>query len=537
MSARLFGPAGIVAGAAAMMLGATPAAAQRTRIQPYIEASQVLTADLSNGGDVLTYSTIGAGIDASVQTRRVQVQLDYRYERRIPWDRKLTRDDVHSGLATVRAKVAPSLTIEAGAIASQVRSDIRGPAPNAAQARGRNLNQLFSGYVGPNVATQVGPAFLNAAYRFGYTKADASLDNGLAPALPRLDQYDDSRVHVATVSTGVKAGTVLPVGVTLSGSVTREDAGQLDQRFTGKYGRGDVLLPVARSVALTAGIGYERITVSQRDPLRTAGGVPVIDGRGRFVTDPASPRRIAYDFDGMYWDGGVIWQPSRRTRLEARVGRRYGSVSYTGNFSHQIGTASGVQINVFDSVTTFGQQLGGALVALPDSFVTSRDAFGNQYSGCIYGTSGAAAGGCLNGLFASSVTSAYRTRGVTGVAVMAHGATRFGIGAGYARRTFLAPDGTPGLTINGAADETLFAQLFASTPAGPEASVTATVYGNYYDSDLAGAQGILGWGANAAYVRRIGRIDATASVGVYGYENENQSSAAIQALLGLRYGF
>ena len=65
----------IVTGAAfAAAMAVTPASAQRARITPYIDASQVVAADL-NGGDVLTYSTIGAGIDASVQSRRVEVQV------------------------------------------------------------------------------------------------------------------------------------------------------------------------------------------------------------------------------------------------------------------------------------------------------------------------------------------------------------------------------------------------------------------------------------------------------------------------------
>ncbi|WP_204315025.1 hypothetical protein, partial [Klebsiella pneumoniae] len=79
---------------------------------------------------------------------------------------------------------------------------------------------------------------------------------GVAPGQPRLDYYDDSKVHVATASVGVKSGTVLPVGITASGSYTREDAGQLDQRFEGKYGRGDLVLPVAHGFALAAGVGY-----------------------------------------------------------------------------------------------------------------------------------------------------------------------------------------------------------------------------------------------------------------------------------------
>jgi hypothetical protein len=38
---------------------------QRTiDVSPYLEVGQVLTADLKNGGDVLTYTTVAAGIDA-----------------------------------------------------------------------------------------------------------------------------------------------------------------------------------------------------------------------------------------------------------------------------------------------------------------------------------------------------------------------------------------------------------------------------------------------------------------------------------------
>ena len=43
---------------------ATPAQA-RTDVSPYLEVGQIATADLKNGGDVLTYSTVAAGVDAS----------------------------------------------------------------------------------------------------------------------------------------------------------------------------------------------------------------------------------------------------------------------------------------------------------------------------------------------------------------------------------------------------------------------------------------------------------------------------------------
>ncbi|MDV3457056.1 hypothetical protein RZN05_08690 [Sphingomonas sp. HF-S4] len=529
----------VLATTVALVCAAAPAHAQRTRVTPYIEASQVLVSDLTDGGDLLTYSTLGAGIDATVNTRRVEVQVSYQYQHRFAYDKDLADDSMHSGLAQARARITPELTLEAGAIATRGRSDIRGDALGTAQGNVRNSSQVFSAYAGPSIATRVGPMFANAAYRFGYTKVEApNAGTGVPAGAPPLDRYDDSTVHVATASVGAKAGTVLPVGVTASGSFTREDAGQLDQRFEGKFARGDVVVPVSRGVAIVGGVGYEKIEVSQRDAL-VSGGRPVIDGNGRFVTDPNSPRRLAYDFDGVFWDAGVIWRPSSRTFLEARAGRRYGSMSYTGSATYQIGPGSGIQIGVYDSVETFGQQLNGSLTRMPASFATTTDPFGNQFSGCIYGTTGAAAGGCLNQVFASTVTSAYRSRGVTGVAVLNRGGTRIGMGGGYARRTFLTPQTVGGVSIDGTSDESVFGQLFASSDVGRNGQVSTSVFASWYNSDLTGAQGILGYGANTAYTHSFGPLGATASLGLFGFDREgdNNASAQAQALVGLRYGF
>ncbi|MEI9928155.1 MAG: hypothetical protein WDN44_11225 [Sphingomonas sp.] len=522
---------------------ALPAQAQearRSRITPYIEVGQVLTGDLQSG-DTLTYSTASVGVDASVHTRRVEVQLDYRYERRFSYQKKVGDDDVHSGIATIRARVAPSLTIEAGGIATRARSDVRGDAPGNLAGNVRNVGQVYSAYIGPSVSTHVGPVFVNSAYRFGYTKVESPTGGTGVPAgQAPLDVYDSSKVHVATVSTGVKSGTVLPVGITLSGSYTREDAGQLAQRFEGKYARGDVVLPVGRGLAVEGGAGYEKIEISQKDPKLDGTGTPIVDGAGREVTDPASPRRLSYAFDGLFWDAGVVWHPSRRTFLEARAGKRYGSMSYTGSLSYEIGPGSGIQIGVYDSVTSFGQQLGGSLSSLPSAFVTSNDPFGNQYNGCVYGTSGSAAGSCMNGIFASVATANYRARGVTGVVVLGRGPTRIGFGGGYARRDFIAPTtGTgTGLNVNGTSDQSFYAQLFGSEQLGRNSSLSGTAFASYYTTDLPGSDPVLGWGANGAYTHRFGHLDATAALGIYGFESQaNDKETAAQALVGLRYGF
>jgi hypothetical protein len=94
-------------GSAAVLaaLTATPVTAQATRrvtINPYVEASQTLAADL-NGGDVLTYSSLAAGVDAAIQTQQISGQLSYRYEHRFGWGDALGDDDIHSGLARAHA--------------------------------------------------------------------------------------------------------------------------------------------------------------------------------------------------------------------------------------------------------------------------------------------------------------------------------------------------------------------------------------------------------------------------------------------------
>ncbi|MDP8914370.1 MAG: hypothetical protein M3N39_12460, partial [Pseudomonadota bacterium] len=103
---RAFGLAGLAAG---ISLGsAAEAAPARTEIVPYIEVQQVLNADL-NDGDVLTYTSVSAGVDGRVTTRRVQAQISYRYERRIAWEDDIADDDVHTGIAQVHAQLVPNM--------------------------------------------------------------------------------------------------------------------------------------------------------------------------------------------------------------------------------------------------------------------------------------------------------------------------------------------------------------------------------------------------------------------------------------------
>src|SRR5205085_7042072 len=44
---------------------------RRRDVGAYLEVTQVLSADLGHGGDTLTYTSVAAGVDGIVQTRRV----------------------------------------------------------------------------------------------------------------------------------------------------------------------------------------------------------------------------------------------------------------------------------------------------------------------------------------------------------------------------------------------------------------------------------------------------------------------------------
>ena len=510
-------------------------------VQPYIEVAQILDADLTND-DVVTYSQVAVGIDAGVTGRRAEAQISYRYERRIQWDDRIADDDVHTGLARGSVTVAPGFSLEGGAMATRTRVDIRGSAPGNLTGNVDNITQVYSVYAGPSVSTAAGPVQLNGSVFGGYTKAEAPNATGVGPGQERLDYFDDSKSVVAQASAGVAAGTVLPVGVTVSGAYEREEAGQLDQRYEGYYGRGDVVLPVSRTVALRGGVGYEKIETSQKDALLDANGDVVVDGSGRYVTDPNSPQRITYNTDGLIYDAGVIWRPNPRLELAANAGYRYGGETYFGTLSWQASRDTGVQVAVYDGIETFGRQLRDGLRDTPTSFQGNASPFGQQFNGCIFGgqpgQSGQGAGGCLNDVFQSISTASYRARGIDGVISTTRGRTSYGFGAGYANRRLNAPQLADGTVAYGVTDESYYAQLFWSRALSRVSQIDLNLFGNYYESGLPGADGVFNLGGTGTYSHQFGRLGTTASVGVYTFDQERfDAQWSAQALVGARYTF
>ncbi len=521
-----------------VMLAAQPVHARdrNVEISPYLEVQQVLVADLKDGTDVLTYTTVAAGIETSLQTRQAEAQVNLRYERRFFYSDGLNDDDIVTGIARGAVQVVPNvLSIEAGGLATRSRIDIRGESPSNLVGNTDNVTQVYSVYAGPSLSTNVGALDVNANYRVGYTKVESEDVGALPPGQQPIDIFDDSVSHSASASVGMQPGE-LPIGWSVSGGWEREDAGQLDQRFEGKYARADVTVPVSSTLAVVGGIGYEDIEISERDALRDAAGDPIIDDDGRLVTDEASPRLLSYDQDGLIWDAGVMWRPSRRTSLEARVGQRYGSETYYGSFGYQPNEKTSLNLSVYDTVSGFGSLLNDNLSSLGTEFSSNRNPLSGELNGCAFGQTSSL---CFNDALQSVASSNFRARGVNGQLAYSNAGWDTSLGVGYSRRRFFASQlgAVPG--TEGLVDENYYANFYVGRQLDARSSFDANVYANLLDSGVPGAPNVLGLGANAAYYRQIiPGLSGTAAVGLDSFTQDGfDSELTASALLGLRYDF
>jgi len=499
-------------------------------VSPYLEVGQVLSADLKNGGDVLTYTTIAVGVDAAVATRRAEAAASVRYEHQIGESGGIGDADIISGIARGRIEVAQGLNLEGGALATRTRADGGGNNIFAGDA----TNDLYSLYAGPTFARRIGGLDVGAGYRFGYTKVDVDAPGAAAPGIPR-GTFDSSTNHVAWASVGQRPGA-LPFGWQVSGGYEREDVSQLDQRFEGKYARADVTVPIGPTVALLGGVGYEDIEIGQRDPLLDANGAPVIDSNGRYVTDKTKPRQLAFDTDGLIWDAGVMWRPSRRTSLTARVGRRYGDTIYTGSFAYRPDHATVLQVGVYDGLSSFGRGLSGGLSALPTQFDPTRNPIDGSIDPCVFGQDG---GGCLTPQLGNATAIQYRNRGVQAILSSRFGRWSYGVGIGYDQRRLLVPATSVLAGLNGTKDESYYLFMTAGRELDADSNLSFSGYLNYFDNAALGAGDVQSAGVAASYSRRLWRnLSGNASAALSAFDQDGFNSRLIgSAFVGVRYDF
>lgn len=510
---------------------------RNVRIDPYIEASQLVVAELSPGDDVVTFTQLAAGVDATVTGRNNGASVSVRYEYNVGYGDAVDSNTL-SGVARGYTSIVPQLlTVEAGGLAARTRVDGNGAlTPNPLINQGSD-SRIYSVYAGPTLATRAGDVDVSANYRVGYTRVESPDAVVTAPGADPVDVFDDSLVQNASVRVGTRPGEPLPIGVGVGAGWMQEDVSNLDQRIRDAHVRADVTVPVTQSLAVVGGVGYEDVQISSRDALLDANGVPLVGPDGRLVTDKSQPRQIAYETDGLIWDVGVMWRPSSRTVLQAAVGRRYDSTTYYGSLSYAPTSRSSVSVNVYDAISGFGNQLTTALANLPTDFTANRNALTGDLNGCVASLDG---NNCLTGALGSVRSAAFRSRGVAASYSMQLGRLSGGIGAGYDRRKFVAAPGTVLAAANGVDDESYYLAAYLSGQVGQSGSFSANAYANWLNSGFANAGDVFATGGSAAYTRRIfSGLSARAAVALDNLDSElaSEDLTAASALLGLRYDF
>ncbi len=510
---------------------------RRMDIQPYIEASQVLSAELTPGNDVVTYTSLAAGVDAAFGGRYSQGSVSLRYERRIGYG-DLEDGDAITGVARTSLALVPRrVTLEAGGLASRARVESGGATSlGGFDGDDSSTSQIYSVYAGPTLQTNIDQLEVTGGYRIGYTRVEAPDSIVLAPGDQPVDIFDDSLSQQAAARVGFAPGTVLPIGVGVGGGWNRQDVSNLDQRLDDRYVRADVVVPLSPTLAAIGGVGYEDIEVSARDAVRDGAGIPVLGPDGRLITDDSSPRQIAYQTDGLIWDAGVMWRPSSRTSLQAMVGHRYGSMSYTGSFSYAPNPRTSINLGVYDTINSFGGVLVDNLSNLPTEFQAFRNLLTGDLGGCVAALEG---GTCALGNLGSLRSAVFRSRGGTASVGRSTGRTSYGLAAGYDQRRYITAAGTALEDVNGLLDETIWAGAYASQKLDENSAISANAYANWFDSGFDSTGTGVGYSASLGYYRNlIAGLTGTAAVGLDGVTREalpDYTNAS--ALVGLRYSF
>jgi hypothetical protein len=514
----------------------------RIEVGAYLEANVGISADLAGGApggeDVVTYTSLAAGVEGTISTRRVQASGAYRYERRFDIEGNIPDEDVHSGIAQVHVDLARGLAFDAGALATRT-----GGAGRAIGVTDRDAAaEVYSAYAGPSVSTRVGPVAVNASYRLGYVHVD---DDSLAGAAT-AEEVDESTVHLANASLGMAPGDAgLPFGWTVGIGYVRDETGTLDNAFEGRFVRGDVVLPVGPTLALTAGIGYASFEAGQADVVRDGAGRPVRDPRGNLIVDPSRPRLTTYDSDGLFYDAGLIWRPNARAEIQIRAGAdQDDNLIVAGSAAVQIGRRLGLSAAIFDQRSSFGQGLVNNLRNLPTNFEVDRNPITGNILGCVFGEE-PGQGGCLIPALQSLSSISYRARGANLILSGSGRLWSFGVGASYTHRRYHLPDDPLFADVFATDDEDLAVFASVSRRIGARYVIGAALYASLYDSDFddvslgLGDRNGLSTGFSTSFERSflMERLQLILTLGVSYTSLLGDDSIVTDALLGIRYRF
>ncbi len=510
---------------------------KRTRIVPYLELDQSVFDQITPRQPVVTYTTVAAGADMLFNSVRTTGLATIRYEHHFSESRGQGSSDTFTGIARTTTTLVPhALTFDFGGLATRTSIGANGGTLLNPVDNNRSVSQVWSLYGGPSLSTHAGIVGIKASYALGYNAIDQLNRSGVAGQNGPADLFGHSLTQQAKATIGVRPGEVLPFGIALTGSYLREDMSNLDQRLTDAQGGVEITQPVSRNLAVVGDLNWEKIQVSQRDALFDANGNPVLNSSGQYVTDTSQPRKLAYKTDGLTWDIGVVWRPSRRTMASAFVGQRYDSTTYYGSLFYAPSARQTLSVAVYDSIFGFGSGLMSTLQQLPTDFAVARDPFSGNVGSCFTGTTG---GSCVGGALGSAQALIYHGRGVNASYGLTFGQVTMNIGGGYASRRYLTAPGTVLAAANGALDQTVFVSAGLSGPIDQQTRYSVNSFASIYRTDQTTLGNASDWGVNGILTHHLtDRLVGTASLEMLGV-NQQASPDQLELLgqLGLRYNF
>ena len=512
--------------------------AERPQLGAFFDIQQIAESQIKGAGeDMVTYTEVSGNFSAQIRNRRIVASASYRLSYRVPEIGNISKNITHDGVMRMQANVIEEwLSTDVGAIITRSRIDPSGAAQQLNSGNPKNLAQTYSAFIQPTLSHHIGDLGFSASYRYAYTKNETG-QTGILTG-PPLDRFDSSKSQEANLSLGMQQ-SALPFDWTLGAQYRRENTSNLAQHFRALRVTGEIRQPIAETVALVASGGYEKTETSEREALiDLLTGFPVLGKGGRFVVDPASPRVLTYDMNGLIGDAGIIWKPSRRSRFEARAGYRYGGFSVTGLAEMHPGERTGLTFILTDQVQTFGQGVSGGLASAPANLDIGQSPDpASSYQNCLFGKT-AGSGRCIGGALGNASASAYRERAASIIITRALRQWALSGSFGYTRRTYIDDPNAP-VSLDGVVDQSFFGDISLNGQLTRVSGVSFSFTGSLFKNGQVGASDVVAGSFSTNYYRTFGRgIRARASLAVDASKQDGiTADVSGRAQLGMQYQF
>lgn len=325
----------LLSGAAAIALlsGFAIAIAAEWRITPRIDAEVAYTdnVELAPRGleesDVIT--TVSPGISVRGDGGRVHLNFDYNPQVLVYADDSDRNDFRHRLLGSGEIELLERiLFLEADASVSQQFIDNRDAVGGSNLNASNNLRTVQTYGIGPVLRNQFGPyAQSEVRYRLDYVNPETAsvadtTTNSLSALLSSGSYFSVFGWSLSYVDSRTER----------SGSATAFDGVDSDRQTA----RADVSYAVSTAFSVLAGAGYEDI-------------------------NDATLTRSA---DGLIWDVGFLYRPSRHASLRVTVGERYNDPNINVQASYMMGQRTYLTASYDQTIETSQSLLSGNLSRL-----------------------------------------------------------------------------------------------------------------------------------------------------------------------------